>query len=97
MKPWNAHLTQSTVKPLYVFLNHKLYGEILAVHGRVEEAAGQWRLFLGPDKTASVDAMSLQNRVWWHRHLGEEQIVAWMRRAIGHFITQKGVAYNDAR
>jgi tetratricopeptide (TPR) repeat protein len=63
-------------------VNRKLYGEILAVHGRVEEAAGQWRPFLGPDKTASVDAMSLQNRVRWHRHLGEEQIVAWMRRAM---------------
>ncbi len=61
-------------------VNRKLLGEILAVHGEVEAAAAQWQGFLDPPK--SVDAMSLQNRVWWHQSLGEKQIVAWMRRAM---------------
>ncbi len=61
-------------------VNRKLLGEILAVHGEVEAAAAQWQGFLDPP--SSVDAMSLQNRVWWHESLGEKQIVAWMRRAM---------------
>ncbi len=76
----DGYLTRAASRHPHASVNRKLLGEILAVHGRVEEAAGQWRGFT--NASSSIDAMSLQNRVWWHAHLGEEQIVAWMKRAM---------------
>ena len=54
----------------------QLYGEILAIEGRTDEAAAVWR-------TVDVSAGQLDARVWWYESIGEMEKAGAVRDAAG--------------